>query len=502
MQAPDASILWFGVILATICFLVALIPARPNDFWWHLKIGEVIYEQRSIPTTNLFAWTLSDTTPFHYAAWLAELLTYVLHRAGGLELVVFARNIFFLAALWLIGYEARLRSGSWRWAALAILLIYAMGLNNLTLRPQNWSWLPFAVFWVILSRYTANKLHPAWLLILPPILAFWTNVHGSFVLGLGLISLVFLGEALRTLLRMPGARSWQEHAWLASSGMLAGLATLLNPRFIGIIPYVINLMTNRSSQMLIAEWQSPTLEGIPNTIFFASILACLISIPYSFHRLTPTELLLLVAFLWLAWSGQRHIIWYGLVCMPILTQLLSYLPLPQPRLATTPSWLNIFLFAILFIPVVLAQPWFVEDLPLPKTYWDQVIRDSPEGPLIAVDTPVAAIAYLRQHPGGNLFHEMGYGSYLIWALPAQGVFVDPRIELYPYQQWEDYIQISNAVNYNTLLTEYGANRLLLDRNLQPELATALTIDPAWQLEYRDAHAEIWIKTAEREASPP
>jgi hypothetical protein len=157
------------------------------------------------------------------------------------------------------------------------------------------------------------------------------------------------------------------------------------------------------------------------------------------------------------------------------------------------NWVNLLLALLLWVPVLLVQPWFVESVPLPDTYWEAVWRDVDVGPLVDVETPVRAAQYLQEHPGGRLFNEMGYGSYLIWAVPEQGVFVDPRVELYPLEMWEDYIRISNGVRSLELLNEYGANRVLLDRENQEELARALSSAPEWEREYQDDYSEIWRK---------
>jgi hypothetical protein len=76
------------------------------------------------------------------------------------------------------------------------------------------------------------------------------------------------------------------------------------------------------------------------------------------------------------------------------------------------------------------------------------------------------------------------------------VFIDPRVELYPYEVWQDYIRITNATRYNQLLDKYGANRILLDRNLQSELSLALSVDPGWSLEYQDEHSQIWHRATD------
>src|SRR4030042_358992 len=58
-----------------------------------------------------------------------------------------------LPAFWLVGYEAKRRSGSWRIAALVTTPACIITINNLIVRPQNWSWLPFMAFFTLLSRF-------------------------------------------------------------------------------------------------------------------------------------------------------------------------------------------------------------------------------------------------------------------------------------------------------------------------------------------------------------
>jgi hypothetical protein len=165
----------------------------------------------------------------------------------------------------------------------------------------------------------------------------------------------------------------------------------------------------------------------------------------------------------------------------------------MPQLTPQKNFLNLLIAIILCLPVIFVQPWFVERFPLPERYWKLVLRHYSAGPLVGVETPVEAVEYLRENPGGKLFNEMGYGSYLIWALPEQGVFIDPRVELFPYEQWQDYVKITNGTRYNELLEKYGADRLLIDIELQPELAQALKVDPAWKQEYQGTRSQIWVK---------
>ena len=494
LPLPGLEQLWVILVLTLLGVVIALVPTLPHDFWWHLKAGQLVADQ-GIPSTNLFAWSVPADQPFVYATWLSEWLFYALYRLGGLGLPVLARNLLGLAGFTLVALEARRRSGSWRLAALAALFAGAMALNNLTTRTQNWAWVPFGLYLLILGAYADGAGRARTLLALPPIMAFWVNVHGSFVLGLALVMLVAAGETLRSLLRQPQAASWLRLRALYLAGAATLAAALLNPIGLGIFGYVTALTTNPSSQALVVEWQPPTPHGIAGTVFFASILALLALFALARRRPSLTDLLLICAFLWLAWGGQRHVVWYGMLAMPILAQCLAAPRTPTARVSRPRMVLPSTLVSLILLGVLVAvQPPFKADLALPRPY-TALFAAVPGAPgLFSADTPVAATAYLRTHPSsGRLFNEMGYGSYLDWALfPATQVFIDPRIELYPPALWQDYVAISEARDYNALLIEkYQVERVLLDRVVQPRLATALAADTRWQREYADDRAEIY-----------
>lgn len=495
LPLPGVEHLWAIMALTLIGVFIALAPTDPHDFWWHLKAGQLVAE-RGIPTTNLFAWTLPADQPYVYATWLGEWLFYALYRAGGLPATVLARNLLGLAGFALVAAEARRRSGSWRLAALAALLAGAMTINNLTTRTQNWAWVPFACYLLILGAYADGRLGPRALLALPPIMAFWVNVHGSFALGLALVALVAGGETLRRLLGQPGQASWKRLGALYLAGVATLAAALLNPIGPGIFGYVARLLTDASIQGLVNEWQPPTPRGIAGAVFFASILALLVAFVLARRRPSATDLALVCAFLWLAWGGQRHVVWYGMVAMPLLAQSLAAPRAPfdhasaRPRLVLPSTLLTLVLLGVL----VAVQPPFKAMLSLPRPY-KALFADMPGAPeLFSANTPVGATNYLRAHPiDGRLFNEMGYGSYLDWALyPAAQVFVDPRIELYPLALWQDYVAIGEARDYRRLLVDtYDVQRVLLDRARQPWLAAALAADPGWVREYADDRAEIY-----------
>jgi hypothetical protein len=88
---------------------------------------------------------------------------------------------------------------------------------------------------------------------------------------------------------------------------------------------------------------------------------------------------------------------------------------------------------------------------------------------------------------------MAYGSYLIWAIPEQKVFIDPRIELYPYEQWLDYGRLSAGQNVEALLGHYQIDGLLLDNERQANLLEAVRTDQSWELRFEDESSTYLVK---------
>ncbi|NJP05363.1 MAG: hypothetical protein HC837_06940 [Chloroflexaceae bacterium] len=157
---------------------------------------------------------------------------------------------------------------------------------------------------------------------------------------------------------------------------------------------------------------------------------------------------------------------------------------------------NLLIVVLIALPVLLVQPWMKHTLPLPQPYQD-MFTDVPGGPqLFSKGTPVDATEYLLQSPcEGNLFNEMGYGSYMTWAYyPAGQIFIDPRVELYPLEQWEDYAAMTRGQQVGSLLDKYAIDCAMIDVHYQQQMAEVMPNLPGWQRTYQDDETEIWRRT--------
>ena len=90
---------------------MSLTPIAPDDFWWHLKVGQLVATD-GIPTTNRFAWTVPVNQPYMYGEWLGGYLLYVLYRYGGPAAPVIMRNLLLLVTLMLVAWRCMQRTHS------------------------------------------------------------------------------------------------------------------------------------------------------------------------------------------------------------------------------------------------------------------------------------------------------------------------------------------------------------------------------------------------------
>jgi hypothetical protein len=334
-------------------------------------------------------------------------------------------------------------------------------------------------------------------------------MHGSFVLGGALIALTFVGEGLRRVL---AARA-EERAWarrpvgsaedvlarpsrpaepplwhLVVVGVLTGLAWLANPGGSQVLGYVRGLLGSSQVTQLVTEWAPPTIRDPNGAIFFLFLMAGVVILAYARRRPDPVDMLLAGAFLWLALGAGRNNIWFVAVATPLVVrQLAAWWPEDAAR---TPYQglpaLNAALAGVIGLLLLLALPWVKPWLDLPPSV----------GGLLDAATPVAAVEELLEDPAppARLFHEMAYGSYLIWTAPGHPVWADPRIELYPLEQWHDYVRLSSANDPEPVLERYRVDGLLLSTTNQADLVAWAQARPeAWELRYSDEQSSYFVR---------
>lgn len=498
--------LWllFVPLCATIYALLQ--PLAPNDLWYHVRAGELAAQLGHIPTTNSMATGVPLDAPFYYQSWLAEAALYRTIAAFGLTGLQWLRALCLGGAFLMLlaggtrfAREEKIASGVWaRAGAAGSLWAFLMLSNNVDLRPQTFSVVLCALWVMVLLGFWRA---PSWEkgLGLCLIAAVWVNTHGAFVLAPA--SIFVLGGA-----QLFFGRS--KALWVTTGGVV--LATLCNPRGVGIYKYLAALSNNTIGQKYIQEWRSPGFDEWHSVLFLVSPL--LIALLWRLAR-PPKNWLPWLAPVALAWvmgmRDQRAMIWFALFGAPLMGLLLARkAPALKPQVVPRAAQLiNGGLLVVLLLSPLVFSPSIKTQLPWPDTFKSQfaptpsrVFAGDPDL-LLDRTTPSAAVVWWEGHPmqeGEKVWTDMVPGSFLTWATRdgANGTKVlplcDPRIELFPDSFWENYVRLSNGPQgAGRELVQQGFTQALLDVETQAGLVRELKREK-WRLVAGNGSTRLFI----------
>lgn len=452
-----------------------------SDFWWHLRTGQYIAENRALPFPDPFSWTTADardgypgearTRQFNLThEWLAQVVFYAVWSVGGSAAIVSARALTLTAICTLVGLIAWRRRGDC-YAALAAALAMAWVAQPFALdRPYHFTYLLLAATLAILEFRRG-------LWLLPPLFALWSNCHSGYFLGWVVLG-AWCAESL--WLRRP-----DRTLWIVS--ILSVLASGLNPNGFQIFRTLLDYQSSYLTSRLI-EWARPTLW--PPSAFSAMLAATTAVLLWQRRRVRISDWLTFAAFAAASLAAQRNIMLTAIVA-PIL--LVAYLPWPanwkwisRPPVAQRLPYFAAAVLALALIAGIAKGAFFQ----LRTAEWR-----IPKG---------AADFLAAHHVTGRMFNTYEYGGYLIWR--SRRTFIDGRA--LSESVFQDYARI--LYNHDTsdgkpdaeaLLDRYNIQVIVMNTleyaggqayNLAPSLA-----DPAqtaWKLVFNDPQALVFMRT--------
>lgn len=472
---------WLLAVPIALFAVLCTQQVAPHDFWWHMRTGQLIVDQRAIPTTDLFTFTRYGQ-PWTNQAWLMQAAFYLTYQAGGLPLIIFFQALTTTAGYFMLQRAAALPGGL-RAAVLATLLATLLGSMNWGVRPQTVSFLAFGLLIWLIESHRAGRTRRLWWVI--PLFVVWANSHGAFVFGIAALGLYVAGRLWEFWRAGMPADRRTATIELAVLGLLALLALCLNPEGpVGMIRYVLGFLQSDVTVRQNAEFAPLVIKNRDGLLFFASLLLWAVVLLRSSYRPRADQVLSVLVFAGLALFARRNLAWFGFVLAPLLAAgLAGWWRQPASSYGGKPG-LNGLLLAVMLLAALILLPWWRSALPMAPA------RQAHVTPL----TPEAATEYLCETlpDGARVFQYQPFTSYQIWACPRLPVFIDTRIELYPQEQWEDYFNVElGRFNWQDSMDQYGITHLFLSTTMQEWAVKAATADDCWQEIYRDERAVLF-----------
>jgi len=470
------------------CFFVALISwlflsspygwsglLADGDSGWHIRTGDYILTTGSVPYQDLFSFS-KQGEPWFAWEWGVDVLYSLIHSAWGLKAIALLGGVLIvLFATVLIRFMLWRGSNPLLALALALLATGASSIHFLA-RPHLFTMVLLPACLWILER---DRLRPdAWVWILIPITAVWTNLHGGFLAFVACLGLLVIGTGLETLLASD--RDWallRRYTLLAGS---CGLASFLNPYGWHLHAHILAYLRSDWIREAVMEFQSPKFrhENVFQfqVLMFLSLVACWSLL--SRRRITET--------LWiLFWAHQalgavRHITVFAAVAAPILameaTRVWSVWVEPasrksirrildavardvRPKFLWTSLWPAVFVLALTGID---------------KIKWPADFPDY-KFPVDVIERHQQAIRTSR------VFTTDQWADYLIYRhYPVQKVFFDGRSDFFGPELGRAYVNLSNGHwEWRRILDRHQFQLVLIPPDMP--LASLLKQDRQWRL---------------------
>jgi hypothetical protein len=503
-------------VLGLALFILSILPLWHTDFWVHLKYGEWIVANRSLPDREPLSPFTDKQTRMFDPQWLSQVGYHGVFRAGqsiargdeakrfagGVEAVRLAHLFAAVAALGLLGLAYRRAADSVPWAVGGMVLVLVLMLGTFAVqRPQTLALACFAALLCVVSRATPTRRAPV---LVPLVMVLWANIHGSFVAGFGLLAVVLIGRVIEVVRAegWSGRAVWRDDAarrlTMAFVASAVGVA-VLNPYGPVIYLDVIRFVGHPNLRTM-AEWQPLDFtqsRGGHWTYLATAVL--IVATPLATRRMyTPTQLLLVLAFAVWPVFQQRMMTWW----VPLVPWIIA-----PHWVAAAERWgmaarENVPDFRKTALAVVLAVVAFIAS---PASTWLKTGKPRPPDTALHPGTPYglatalkgeppgeserakALAAALKELPGGRvtgpIFASESQGEFLLWALPGDmPVMMFNHAQLFDAGYWSECVTVKQAgPRWSEILDRHRATLVIVETDYHPQLRAALLRHPAWRI---------------------
>lgn len=487
-----ASVILFFVLLGAL--FVHSLTSINQDIGRHLKTGQIIWETKSVPKTNLFSFT-EPNAPFINHHWLGEVIFFLLNGIVGLKGLILFKTAILLTAFLLIFKSLPEKARGWPFLAAGLFgaLVFS---SRTDVRPEIFSYL-FLSFFIYAILRAKQKQDYKWLYGLPLVQLFWTNIHIYFILGPVLLSLFLIDRIISG-----GNKAFLKKLLIIF--LLTSAATLANPNFIKGALEPLNILRNygysivENQSVFFLQDYGVQLRDI--NLFQISLIILILSFIVALKNGLPAqagkrkiffELSMALIFSILAIKMIRNFGLYALIFVPTVALNLSAYKPPDHRFRK----ISLLLYPAFIVIIVV----FMISVFNNRFYnW----AGSPQR--FGLEIPIGAegaVEFVKQNNiRGPAFNNFDVGSFLIWKLyPEQKVFVDGRPEAYTVDFLQKiYIPMQeDPAIWKKYSDLYKINYVFFDANdITPWAQSFLyyiSRNPEWPLIYSRSNTAIFIR---------
>jgi hypothetical protein len=459
-------------------FVCLITPYTDYDWGWHYRYGEYLVTHGQILRHDIYSWTMPGYEWVNHS-WLYDPLLYFLYNR-----ISFFGLALAGAAAGLLTFYLCIRQVPLVFWHKAVLAMFFAALSKEALlqglRTQVVGLLVLALFIDLLYRERQGHRWAYW--ALPGLFCLWTNLHGSFLLGLIVFGVHAMSDLV--LLKIRGTAIPRRWLMFAASFFASVALSLLNP-----FTYRVYLEAWRhfGNPMLpsIIEWSPPDFSEIVGVLFLGYTLVLAVGF---IKRRTLSDLpTLVVAALtfYLAVSSRRHVPVFLVLTLPFVALIITNIRLRVAGLART----SLVLAAMI---AVFGTTVFVKRAPFEALWRNPTQAYCSYG----MNCSPGLVRFLIKNPPiGRGFNFYDWGGYLIGNGVQTKLFIDGRMHLWErgdFRPMERYMAMYQRLDLDAF-ERYQFDWLIVPRGSTFAKAfaahrspwTGARTDDVWEVPYVD-----------------
>jgi hypothetical protein len=459
-----------------------------GDAGWHIRTGQYILAHHTVPQHDLYSFS-KPGAPWYAWEWGSDVFYGLLEHFAGLKGVVLAAGV--LIALFA---TTLIRRMVWRGVHIFVALVVALlsvgaASIHFLARPHVFTLLLLSVsVWMV----EADRERPSrriWWLV--PLTAVWTNLHGGFLALIAVLGLAAAGTAVEAWINRSGPRPALRYA---AVGAACTAASLINPYGYRLHQHMITYLTSNWIRTVVQEFQSPSFRNENMMQFEALLLVGLIAAGALLGRRRVVEALWVLFFAHEALASTRHVPIFVTVAGPVIaaeiarwwkgwtagagrTSLAAIVNRMAEDSAAGFRRTSLWPLAVVCALVLINAP-----IPWPRDF------PAEKFPVKLVHEHAFEILHSR------VLTTDQWADYLIYANPAQKVYIDGRSDFYGPKIGNEYLRLTNGGwDWDKILAKYNFNLALLPTELP--IAQLLKLQPDWHVVEDDGQRILLVRGA-------
>jgi len=506
-DAASKPILAWGMLLFTLVVTGVYLsrPLYDPDFYWHLKTGQWIWQNTSLPLLDPFGVPpLAESSPrtafILTSYWLDQLILYAFYSLAGMPGIIMFRWMVAGLSLLICCAWTNVRNG----AVTAVIAVGTIQLLEFYFieRPQFVSFACFGALLVVLFRFLEEPSDRSlWGTLVPLalVMVVWSNMHGGFLIGQAVLIYCVIAEGFKFFHSSLAPLSARNYRILLISSIAALLASCVNPNAINLFGYLPTIFDSDNYA------NKNILEEMPLFRYFAETHDYTIFIYIASIVLTAGSLLV---------SKQRkNITWVGILAGTAFmgSQHMRLMPF---FLVSAMIFMTRFFekeHAAIKGRVVLVSMLTVTTLYCVGDEIPRIFEVARSGWVPGSHYPVQAADFIAgNNIRGNIYTTMDWGGYMIWRAGAETrIFHDSRL-LNIQRAWEynnsRLITMGQRPYWKGLMNMYDIQAIVLpvyEASGTPDpLTRSISADTGWALAFAAGNEAVFVRNGSNLESSP